>query len=215
MLFLKTFDIYSGSKTNYEDYMPHKYYEGEFINDGYVQAYGDGPAPVYDNYIGENVYLNIINQATKYIYITTPYLIVDYTLMTALETAAKRGVDVRIMTPGIPDKKIVYYLTRDSYNQLIKAGVKIYEYTPGFIHAKSYIADDELGIIGTMNLDYRSLDHNFENGVWIYNDPVIIDMKQDFLETINNSNEMIFQKPKHRLITKFMYILVKIFSPLL
>lgn len=216
LMFLKTFDIYSGSKTNYEDYMPHKYYEGEFINDGYVQAYGDGPAPVYDNYIGENVYLNIINQATKYIYITTPYLIVDHTLMTALEGAAKRGVDVRIITPGKPDKKIVFTVTRDSYYSLIKAGVKIYEFQPGFIHAKNIIADDSVAVVGTINFDYRSLVHHFECACYMVNCECIMDIKQDFYDTLEQSkipNKKIYysRNPFKRIIVSIL----KFFAPLM
>ena len=105
LMFLKTYDIYSNNKTNYKDYISEK---NNIKTNGFIQPFGDGPAPIYDNYVSENVYLNIINQATKYIYITTPYLIVDHNLMNALENAAKRGVDVRIITPGVPDKKLIF-----------------------------------------------------------------------------------------------------------
>ena len=135
--------------------------------------------------------------------------------MRAIENTAIRGVDVRVIIPHIADKKIVFGMTKSVCHQLAKSGVKIYEYTPGFIHSKSYIADDECAIIGTMNLDYRSLDHNFENGVWIYNDNIVLDMKQDFIDTMNKSDETSDDLPKRRLIAKFVYILVKIFSPLL
>lgn len=212
MMFLKSYDIYSNNKTNYEEFLP----SNEDIKcEGFVQCFGDGPAPIYDNYVGENVYLNIINQATKYIYITTPYLIVDYTLMTALETAAKRGVDVRIITPGIPDKKIVYYLTRDSYNQLIKAGVKIYEYSKGFIHAKTIIADDEVSVVGTINFDYRSLVHHFECGCYMIKTDCIKDIKQDFLETLKQSiipNKKVYQSKS--LIKRLFISILKFFAPL-
>ncbi len=213
MMFLKSYDIYSNNKTNYEDFLPT-------VNDikcnGYVQCFGDGPAPIYENYVGENVYLNIINQATKYIYITTPYLIVDHTLMTALETAAKRGVDVRIITPGIPDKKIVYYLTRDSYNPLIKAGVKIYEYQKGFIHAKTIIADDEVSVVGTINFDYRSLVHHFECGCYMVKTDCIKDIKQDFLDTLEQSkipNKKVYKSK--RLLKRLFISILKFFAPLL
>ncbi len=195
----------------------NKYYvlKSSIKANNYVVPFGDEPKPLNDFSVAKMAIMNLLNQAKKYVYITTPYLIVDNELMRAIENTAIRGVDIRVIIPHIPDKKIVYGMTKSVCQQLSKLGVKVYEYTPGFIHAKSYIADDEFGIIGTMNLDYRSLDHNFENGVWIYNDATIIDMKQDFLETLNKSEQIIYKKPKHRLLTRFIYILVKIFSPLL
>ena len=184
MMFLKIYDVFSNEKTNYEDFLPHKYHQEEFKSDGFIQPFDDGPAPVYENYIGENVYLNLINQATKYVYITTPYLIVDHLLMNALENAAKRGVDVKIITPGIPDKKIIYSVTRDSYGSLIKAGVKIFEYKPGFLHAKTIIVDDEISMIGTINFDYRSLVHHFECGCLMINNSSLKEIKEDFLNIL-------------------------------
>ncbi len=181
----------------------------------YVIPFGDAPRPLNDFSVSKMAIMNLLNQAKKYVYITTPYVIVDNELMRAIENTAIRGVDVRIIIPHIPDKKIVYGMTKSVCHQLAKSGVKIYEYTPGFIHAKLYIADDKCAIIGTMNLDYRSLAHNFENGVWIYNDKVILDMKQDFIDTMNQSEQTSNDKPKRRLMSKFVYILVKIFSPLL
>lgn len=183
--------------------------------DNYIIPFGDAPKPLNNFSVSKMAIMNLLNQARNYVYITTPYLIVDNELMRAIENTAIRGVDIRVIIPHVPDKKMVFGMTKSVCYQLAKLGVKIYEYTPGFIHAKSYIADDKFGIIGTMNLDYRSLDHNFENGVWIYNDPIIIEMKKDFIETLNKSQETTNQKPKHRLMTKFIYILVKIFSPLL
>ena len=181
----------------------------------YIIPFGDAPKPLNDFSISKMAIMNLLNQAKKYVYITTPYLIVDNELMRAIENTAIRGVDVRVIIPHIADKKIVFGMTKSVCHQLAKSGVKIYEYTPGFIHSKSYIADDECAIIGTMNLDYRSLDHNFENGVWIYNDNIVLDMKQDFIDTMNKSDETSDDLPKRRLIAKFVYILVKIFSPLL
>lgn len=216
LMFLKTYDVYSNEKTNYDDYMPYKYHNNEFNNDGFVQPFGDGPSPIYDNYIGENVYLNMINQATKYVYITTPYLIVDHLLMTALESAAKRGVDVKIITPGIPDKKIIYKVTRDSYGSLIKAGVKIFEYQKGFIHAKTIVVDDEAAVVGTINFDYRSLVHHFECGCFMIKTSCINDIKADFLDTLSESKI----PPKKAYITKNIlkriYLgILKFFAPLM
>ena len=127
--------------------------------------------------VGKTIIQGMLATATKYVYITTPYLIIDNELCASLENAALRGVDVRIIVPHIPDKKIVFNMTKSFYKRFIDAGVKIYEYEPGFIHAKTYLSDDKYAIIGTINLDYRSLVHHFENGVWIYNDQIIKEMK--------------------------------------
>ena len=128
--------------------------------DGYVMPYCDSP---FDGYkVGETVYLDILNRATDYVHIMTPYLILDGELETALKYAALRGVDVRLILPGIPDKKIAYSLAKTHYRQLISAGVKIYEYSPGFVHAKVFVSDDKKAVVGTINLDYRSLYHHFE-----------------------------------------------------
>ena len=216
LMFLKTYNIYSGEKSNYNDFMPHKYHQDKFNGDGFIQPFGDGPAPIYENYVGENVYLNIINQATKYVYITTPYLIVDHLLMNALENAAKRGVDVKIITPGIPDKKIVNLLTRDSYNDLIKSGVKIYEYQPGFIHAKTVISDDDIAVVGTINFDYRSLVHHFECGCYMVKCDCIKDIKNDFQETLKDCkipNKKLYYS-KNLFKRLFVHIL-KFFAPLM
>lgn len=215
-MFIKTYNIFANAKLKYSDYLSNKYIPKQASSVGYFQPFGDGPAPVDQYYIGEGAYLNMINQATKYLYITTPYLIVDHTLSTALCNAALRGVDVRIITPGIPDKKIVNIITKNSYGPLIEAGVKIYEYTPGFIHAKSMIADDNCAIIGTINLDYRSLVHHFECGCLIVNNPVLQDIKDDFLKT----QELSQLPPKKaynskHLIYRLFVCILKLFAPLM
>ena len=134
--------------------------------DGLVQPFTDNPL---DNEpVGENVYLNMINRAQRYVYITTPYLIISNEMMTALTNAAKSGVDVRIITPHVPDKWYVHMVSQAHYSQLIEAGVRIFEYTPGFIHAKSFVADDLYAVVGTINLDYRSLYLHFECATWLY-----------------------------------------------
>ena len=216
MIFLKTYDINSGTKTKYQDFLPHVYHKEQFTSDGFVQPFADGPAPVYENYIGETVYLNMINQATKYVYITTPYLIMDHLLMNALENAAKRGVDVRIITPSIADKKIVFSVTRDSYRPLIKAAVKIYEYQPGFIHAITVICDDASCVIGTINFDYRSLVHHFECGCLIINSSIIKDIKEDFVNTMKESKIPDKKVYNHKSAIKRLWIAVlRLFSPLM
>ena len=150
---------------------------------GYTVPFGDGPPPLYTDRVGKNVYLSMIFAAVKHIHITTPYLICDYELINALRLAAKRGVDVRIITPHIPDKKAVFLMTRSNYLPLVRDGVKILEYTPGFIHAKNFLADGDLAVCGSINLDYRSLVHNFECGVWMYGTDCIDAMERDFRET--------------------------------
>ena len=121
-----------------------------FFSDGYIQPYGD--TPVDNEIVGENIYLNMINKAKHYVYITTPYLIIDNEMVTALTLAAKSGIDVRIITPGIPDKKLVYLVTQSYYYQLIEAGVRIFQYTPGFIHAKTVVVDDKVATVRSTSI---------------------------------------------------------------
>ena len=150
--------------------------------EGYVIPYGD--SPMDDEVVGEMVYLDLLNRAKDYVYIMTPYLIPDNELLTALQFAAKRGVDVRLILPGIPDKKTVYALSRSYYRQLLEAGVKIYEYTPGFVHAKVALSDDIHAVVGTINLDYRSLYHHFECAAYLYRTPALADIRADFSQTL-------------------------------
>ena len=130
-------------------------------DNGIVIPFGSGPDPIYKDNVGKNVYLNMIHSAKRYLYITTPYLICDRELLNALCLAAQKGVDVRIITPHIPDKRTVFWMTRSNYQVLLNAGVRIFEYTPGFIHAKNFVCDDKFAVCGTLNLDYRSLVHHF------------------------------------------------------
>ena len=153
-----------------------------------VQPYAD--SPLDEELVGENVYMNIVKMAKSYVYFTTPYLIISDELQRELTMAVKRGVDVRIITPGIPDKKAVFEVTRSNYGPLVRAGVRIYEYTPGFIHAKECICDDKMAVIGTINLDYRSLYLHFENGVFLYGCKAVQDMKVDYEETMEKSREV-------------------------
>lgn len=148
---------------------------------GYVQPYWD--CPWDEEAVGQTVYLNLINRAKRYVYMTTPYLILDYATTMALKNAAKSGVDVRILTPHIPDKKAVFELTRAHYEELLDAGVRIFEYTPGFIHAKNFVVDDLYGTVGTVNMDYRSMFLHFEDGVILYRTETVHALRRDFLET--------------------------------
>ena len=150
--------------------------------EGYVIPYAD--SPMDEEYVGEMVYLDMLNRATDYAWIMTPYLIPDNEMITALTFAAKRGVDVRLILPGIPDKKTVFALSRSYYRQLLDAGVKIYEYTPGFVHGKVALCDGVHGVVGSINLDYRSLYHHFECAAYLYRIPVLNDIKADFESTL-------------------------------
>lgn len=197
--------------------MPHDCYptQESICENGYVIPFGDGPHPLYDRRVGKSVIQNMLNGATRYMYMTTPYLIIDNDLCQSIESAALRGVDVRIIVPHIPDKKMVFGITKSFYKRLMDAGVHIYEYDPGFIHAKSYIADDKYAMIGTINLDYRSLVHHFENGVWMYQCSSIKDLKADIEDTLKKSIEITPDMLKTNLLTRFIRSVVRIFAPML
>ena len=191
------------------------YPQSEIAEQGYVIPFGDGPHPIYKRRVGKSVIQNMLAGATRYAWMTTPYLIIDNDLCTDLENAALRGVDVRIIVPHIPDKKLIFGMTRSFYHRLMVAGVKIYEYEPGFIHAKSYLVDDNQAMIGTINLDYRSLVHHFENGVWIYNCESIKDLKADIEDTLDKSIFVTNDMLKTNLLQRFIRAVVRIFAPML
>lgn len=155
---------------------------------GYIQPFYD--TPLDNEALGGNIYIDILNSAERYVYIFTPYLILDDNMKSALCLAAKRGVDVRMVTPGIPDKKVIYRLTRANYRPLLEAGVRIFEYTPGFIHAKSFVSDDKVGVVGTINLDYRSLYLHFECGMIMYNCSAVKELYNDHKETMEQCREI-------------------------
>ena len=190
------------------------YHKEQFEDDGYVQPYCD--TPLDNETVGENVYLNIVSQAHDYVWIYTPYLIIDNEMMTALTLAAKSGVDVRIVTPGIPDKRIAYLLTRSCYRQLIESGVRIYEYTPGFIHAKTVVSDDKIATVGSVNFDYRSLYLHFECGVWMYGTSAVMQIKKDCEETFSKCRKITDDWLKHQnILVRMMAAVIKPLAPLL
>lgn len=208
-MFLETWHCYKDKSEDCSKYLSDE----KFHSDGFIQPYIDSPAD--NELLARNVYINILNDATDYVYITTPYLIMDPELTNSIISASKRGVDVRIITPHIPDKWYVHLVTQSHYYPLIKAGVKIYEYTPGFIHAKNVICDDVVATIGTVNFDYRSLYHNYECGVWMYKSSSINDMKNDFKETLKISQKITHEKLSHTNIFKVIISgVLKFFSPL-
>ena len=182
--------------------------------EGYVMPFADCPLDEYK--AGETVYMDILNRATDYVYIMTPYLILDGELETALRFAAQRGVDVRLMLPGIPDKKIAYALAKSHYWSLKEAGIKIYEYTPGFVHAKVFVSDDCKAVVGTINLDYRSLYHHFECATYLYKVPCIARIKEDFLETQEKCRLVTDETMRtEKLFYRIVGPLVKFIAPLM
>ncbi|MBQ9926797.1 MAG: cardiolipin synthase [Lachnospiraceae bacterium] len=182
---------------------------------GYMIPFGDGPRPLYERRVGKSVIQNMLSGATHHVWMTSPYLIIDNDLCTDFENAALRGVDVRIIVPHIPDKKLVFAMTRSFYHRLMAAGVKIYEYELGFVHAKSYLADDTYAMIGTINLDYRSLVHHFENGVWMYRCDAIKLLKADMEDTFEKCIEVTTDMLKTNLLQRFICAIVRIFAPML
>ena len=155
---------------------------------GFVLPYGDSPFD--EEPVGETVYMDILNRAKKYVHIMTPYLIIDQSMITALTFAAKRGVDVKLILPHIPDKKFAFALAKSHYKELLKAGVRIYEYTPGFVHAKIFTSDDEKAVVGTINLDYRSLYLHFECAAFLYQVEEIAEIEKDFQRTLEKCQEV-------------------------
>ena len=188
VMFLSLWDFLRHTQDHYEAFRPHVHQPEPIPSQGYVQPFGD--IPLDNEAVGETVYLNLITKAQRYVHITSPYLIIDNEMVTALSNAAKSGVDVRIITPHIADKFYVHAVTRAYYETLLEAGVRIFEYTPGFIHAKTFVVDDEYAVVGTINLDYRSLYLHFECGCWMYKTPSVEQVKKDFLKTQEKSQEM-------------------------
>ena len=216
MMFLQMWNITERQKENYGKYI----YPGEeLLNDakpelGFVIPYGD--SPLDGENVGERVYMDIINQARDYVHMMTPYLILDNEMVTALTFAAKRGVDTVLMMPHIPDKKYAYLLARSYYPELIEAGVKIYEYTPGFVHAKVFVSDDETAVVGTINLDFRSLYLHFECGVWIHKNPVVDAIEEDFLETLKKCRQVTLEDcRRYPFLPKFAGRMLRLIAPLM
>ena len=182
--------------------------------EGYVMPYGD--SPLDGDKVGETVYMDILNRATDYVHIMTPYLILDGELETALRFAAQRGVDVKLILPGIPDKVVAYSLAKTHYRSLTEAGVKIYEYTPGFVHAKVFVSDDVKAVVGTINLDYRSLYHHFECATYLYRTDCITEIEEDFQKTLEKCRQVTAETIKEeKLYMKVIGQTVKFLSPLM
>ena len=183
------------------------------LEKGWCQPYAD--SPLDEEHTGENVYMNLVNSAEHYVWFITPYLLITDEMSRILGLAAKRGVDVRIITPGIPDKKFVYCATRSYYAYLVRRGVRIFEYTPGFCHAKQAVSDDKIAVCGTINLDYRSLYHHFENGVLMYDFQAVRDMRHMFEDTFPVCREVTEKYKKRPHAIRIGHGLLRLISPML
>ena len=214
VMFLTLWSYHTNVNEDYNQYKPNVYQKEPHEGRGYVQPFTD--SPLDGEAVGETVYLNLINKAKKYVYINTPYLIIDNEMVTALCNAAKTGIDVRIVTPHIADKWYVHAVTRAYYEVLLESGVKIYEYTPGFIHAKTFVVDDLYSVVGTINLDYRSLYLHFECGVWMYKNESVQAVKEDFIKTLEVCQEITLKECQEvAWYKKFGRSILRVFAPLM
>ena len=212
VMFLEMWNAIKKTDTDYTAYFPEITYTAK--QTGYVQPYADNPLD--DEHTGENVYMNVLNSAREYAYFITPYLLISDEMKKAFTLAARRGVDVRIITPGIPDKKFVYQATRSYYNRLVKKGVRIFEYTPGFLHAKQCVSDDVTATVGTINLDYRSLYFHFENGVFLHRCEAVQKVREDFEDIFPVCREVTEQYAKKQSAAmKFGQCVLRLIAPLL
>ncbi len=210
VIFLSLWDYIHNQNENFLSFKP----KAEKMDaKGFVQPFDDTPLD-YER-VSKTICLNLINKAKKSIYITTPYLIIDDELEQALCIAAKSGVCIKIITPSIPDKKIVNEVTKAYYNNLLESGVNIYEYEKGFIHAKTFLVDDEIAMIGTINLDYRSLYLHFECGVLMYKTDCIKDIKEDLKKTIDISKQVLINDTKVSIFRSLKRAILKLFAPLM
>lgn len=213
-MFLQMWNFANRSTEDYLSYKPELDWKQQYPSDGFVQPYGDSPID-HENQ-AENIYLNIINHAKDYVYIFTPYLIIDEELCASLCNAAKSGVDVRLVLPGIPDKKMVFLLTQSYYKKLIESRVKIYQFAEGFVHAKCFVCDDEIATVGSINLDYRSLYLHYECGIFMYRSRAVMQVKEDILATIQRSKTISLEFCENReWYVKVAQCLLRLFAPLM
>jgi len=213
VFFLEQWELTTREQTELAALYPWREAPCAVADDGYVLPYID--SPVDNENVCENVYLHLIHTARDYLYICSPYLIVDDTLAGALALCAKSGVDVRIITPDKADKRFVHFTTQSYYRQLIRAGVRIYQYTGGFIHSKTFVSDDTVAAVGTANLDYRSLYLNFECGVWMWGSAAVAEIKQDFLETLPLCREIDAEECSCSGLRRLWQEFLRLFAPLM
>ena len=209
--FLQNLNLAVGHVSNYDKFLNHEY--EKYDDEGFVMPFGDGPGDIDEALIGEQTYINILNYAKKRVDISTPYLVPTYGLIDAMRNAALRGVEVNLILPGIPDKKVVYAMAKSNFKYLMDSGVNIYLYTPGFNHMKSAIADNELAFVGTINFDFRSLVHHFECGAVLYKCKCMDEIQEDFKQMISVS-EKVSKDFKLKKSTRRLCALLKLISPL-
>lgn len=210
-MFLEMWQIASGCDEDFSQYLPD--FTNDTKNEGFVQPYADSPMD-HEN-VGEHVYLQILNHAQDYVYICTPYLIVDDSMLSALCLAAKSGIDVRIITPQRWDKWPIHVTTRSYYRDLLKAGVKVYEYSGGFMHAKTFVSDDHTATVGTVNLDFRSMYLHYECGALIFNSQTIGELKEDFLKTMEICHPITEQDCHPNLLLRLFQDILRLFAPIM
>ncbi len=216
LMFLQLWNIKQREEFRKKEYEAFLSYDTrpDFNAKGFVIPYGD--CPLDRDLLGERVYMDILNRSSRYVHIMTPYLILDEEMDNALKFAAERGVEVSLILPGIPDKYVPYALAKTHYKSLLKSGVKIYEYTPGFVHAKVFVSDDREGTVGTINLDYRSFYHHFECGAYFYGSDVIVDLEKDFQLTLEKCRRVTFESiKKEKFMMKVVGRVAKVVAPLM
>ena len=210
-MFLQTWHLLSRTREPLLDLITDR--DSTTPSDGWVQPFTDSPMDKI--HVGERIYNHAISRAQKSLYITTPYMTLGEEMISALKWCAQSGVDVRIFTPGIPDKKVVFFTTRSYYRELLAAGVKIYEYTPGFVHAKIVVSDDDFCMIGSTNMDFRSLYLNYECGACFYGSKMIADVKNDILNLQNDCHEVTVADCKTNFILRALQDICRMFAPIM
>ena len=213
MIFLQMWDVDMRGVEPYGKYLTKK---ADTLNEklGYVIPYADSPFD-HEN-VGEEVYFHILNHAKKYVHIMTPYLILDNEMLTTLIRAAKSGIEVIIIMPHIPDKWYAFAVAKTYYKELIEGGVQIYEYTPGFVHAKIFVSDDDTATVGSINLDFRSLYLHFENGVFIYDNPEVQKVEEDFQNTLAKCHKVTVTEVRNRgILMKTAGQVLRLVAPLM
>ena len=214
VMFLTMWEYLKGTDEDLNRYKKRILYDNTIVSNGYYQPFSD--SPLDNENVGEIVYLNLINKAKRYVFITTPYLVIDYEMIRALTSAAKGGIDVRIITPHCADKWYVHTVSKSNYKILLESGVRIYEYTPGFMHAKTVVTDDEFGFVGTINMDYRSFFMHYECGVWMYKSSAVKDIRDDFLVTLEVCKEIKMDDfNDSRWYNALLGSVLKIFAPIM
>ncbi|MEG1205801.1 MAG: cardiolipin synthase [Angelakisella sp.] len=212
VMFLEMWSLAGATAEDFSRFLPTPVEHSEAVQ-GYVQPYCDSPLDS-DN-VGEHVYLQIISNARHYLYINSPYLIVDDSMLSALMLAAKGGVDVCICTPRRGDKWMVHMTTRSYYRDLIQSGIRIYEYSPGFMHSKTFVSDDHIATVGTTNLDFRSLYLHFECGACLYNTSTVADIKEDYLQTLTQCKQMTMEDCHNAWPVRLFQEVLRVFAPLM